>query len=286
MTSELYDWLGVDRAASSARIRSAYGQAVSKLARRRRALVEQGGDTAQIDLQRTRLDQAWEILSDPLRRRRYDAMLQWTDARREPDAEALWDGVSDALVHPAAAVGAKLLRVTAKLTEIGQLPLAPSGAAEEPPTLVPHDDDLTQPRAAVLGAGAPSTEPTETTATARLTQASPEPATPRAPSPPPPPERSAPQVPEISAEELASLVDAHGYSGALLKAVRELRHVTLQDMADHTRISVRYLEAIEQESWDALPSATFVRGYVREMARMLGLDDGEVVAGYMRRSTG
>jgi curved DNA-binding protein CbpA len=309
MSSEFYDQLGVDRGASAARIRSSYGQAIAKVARRRRALVEQGGDTAQIDLQRARLDEAWEVLSDPLRRRRYDAMLQWTESRREPDADTLWDEVADALVHPAAAVAAKLLRVTAKLTEIGQLPLAPSGADEDPPTLLPHDDDLTQPRvsAARLGSHAPPNEPTETTATARLTRPSATPDGSGSVVDLPSAAEHAPdeglrvvdgspgassvivmptRQPDVSAEDLARLVDEHGYSGALLRAVRELRHITLQDMADHTRISVRYLEAIEGEVWDGLPSATFVRGYVREMARMLGLDDGEVVAGYMRRSSG
>ncbi len=321
MTSEFYDLLGVQRGASAARIRSAYGQAVSKLAKRRRALVEQGGDSAQMDLQRTRLDEAWDVLSDPIRRRRYDAMLGWTDARSEPNAETLWAEVSDALVHPAAAVAAKLLRVTSKLTEIGQLPLAPSGADSEPPTLVPHDDDLTQPRAALLGSGAhtaPPTEPTESLGVARLaesTRPSPPPADPRRPPStgsevvPLPTAAAAPpdngglklvdgspsasevivmprRVTEVPADELAALIETHGLSGALLKAVRERRQVSLQDMADHTRISVRYLEAIEAEAFDGLPSATFVRGYVREMARMLELDDRELVNGYMRRSDG
>jgi cytoskeleton protein RodZ len=54
-------------------------------------------------------------------------------------------------------------------------------------------------------------------------------------------------------------------------------------MSDTTRISVRYLEAIEADQFDELPSSTFVRGYVREMARLLDLDEGATVTGYMRR---
>lgn len=325
MASEFYEQLGVDRAASAARIRSSYGQAVSRLAKRRRALIEQGGDTRQLDLQRARLDEAWEVLSDPLRRRRYDAMLKWADGRRPKEAEAVWAEVSDALVHPAAAVAAKLLRVTSKLPEIGALPLAPSGAAEEPPTLVPHDDDLTTPKAARLGGGARlgagGTEPPTETTTPRLAVPRPglrKPAT----SPAPAPERIEPpalvgRLPEpdpglrvvdgapgtsdvlvmprrpekpalqaLPADAVADLVDDLGYGGGLLRAVRERLGLSVQDVADHTRISVRYLEALEGETKASLPSATFVRGYVREIARMLQLDAEAVAAGYMRRFEG
>jgi len=295
VSSEFYDVLGIDPAAGLARIRRAYGQAVSRLAKRRRALVEQGGDAAQLDLQRAHLDEAWEIVSDPLRRRRYDAMLRWADAEERPrDADGVWSQVSDALVHPAAAVAAKLLRVTSRLPEIGVLPLAPSGATVDPPTLVPHDDDLTTPRpAARLGAGPVSAStPERADITDRLTH-------PGAPErglkvvdgspgssdvlvlpPRPEPTRS---VVGLSAEAVEALIDEHGVSGALLQAVRERLGLSLRDVADHTRISERYLAALEAEDRDALPSATFVRGYAREVARMLQLDVEGVVSAYMAR---
>src|SRR5262245_50036634 len=162
MASEFYEQLGVDRAASSARIRSAYGQAVARLTKRRRALVDQGGDSAQLDLQRARLDEAWDVLSDPLRRRRYDALLTWAEGDRPHDVDGVWKLVSGALVPPAAAVAAKLLRTTSKLAEIGDVPLSPSGARDEPPTLVPHEEDITKAPAR-LGSGTTASEaPTAT----------------------------------------------------------------------------------------------------------------------------
>ena len=88
------------------------------------------------------------------------------------------------------------------------------------------------------------------------------------------------------AEVLDGLVDEHGFSGSLLRAVRERQGQSLHDLADRTRISVRYLEAIEQEEVDVLPSTTFVRGYVREMARCLHLDPNALVTGYMQRISG
>lgn len=302
MASEFYEQLGVDRAASSGRIRSAYGQAVARLTKRRRALVGQGGDSAQLDLQRARLDEAWEVLSDPLRRRRYDALLTWTEGERAHDADGVWKLVAGALVPPAAAVAAKLLRTTSKLAEIGDLPLAPSGAREEPPTLVPHEGDITNAPAR-LGAGSPagwgtgtSTEPPTATTTPRLALARPSllkvvdgsPGAsdvlllqPRTPRPEAPVAR-----PGLTPEQVSAMVGEHGHGGNLLRIVRERLDLTLQDVADHTRISVRYLEALEDEMLESLPSATFVRGYVREVARMLQLDADAVASGYMRKLEG
>ena len=85
---------------------------------------------------------------------------------------------------------------------------------------------------------------------------------------------------------MAALVDEHGFSGTLLKKVRELQGQTLADLAGRTRISERYLQALEEEAADTLPSATFVRGYVREVARSLHIDPDPLVARYMERLLG
>jgi len=73
MTQAFYEQLGVKSTASQGEIRSAYAGAVAQLRRRRKALVDKGGDTAQIDLHRGEIDEAFSVLSDPVRRRRYDA---------------------------------------------------------------------------------------------------------------------------------------------------------------------------------------------------------------------
>ena len=91
------------------------------------------------------------MLSDPVRRRRYDAMRDWTDDPGDAaDAGAFWERVSPSLVHPAAAAAVKLLRSTTHLREIGAVRLSPSASEAEPPTLVPHDEDRTAPRIAQL----------------------------------------------------------------------------------------------------------------------------------------
>src|SRR6202521_3718106 len=77
------------------------------------------------------------------------------------------------------------------------------------------------------------------------------------------------------AEKLAK--DAFGEN---LKREREMRGVTLQEISTATRIAVRFLQAIETERWDQLPGGVFNRGFVRAVARYLGLDEESVVAEY------
>ncbi len=66
--------------------------------------------------------------------------------------------------------------------------------------------------------------------------------------------------------------------GLYLRAVREHRGWTVQDLAATTRIRKLYLDAIEEGDMSALPSRPFALGYVRGYAQSLGLDGELAVA--------
>lgn len=68
--------------------------------------------------------------------------------------------------------------------------------------------------------------------------------------------------------------------GETLKRERELRGLTLDEVAAATRISTRFLHALENEQWDKLPGGIFNRGFVRAVARYLGVDEEELIAEY------
>ena len=68
-----------------------------------------------------------------------------------------------------------------------------------------------------------------------------------------------------------------GFGGAL-RALRESRGLSLQDVADSTRVRRAYLAAIEEMRLDQLPSRPFAIGYVRAYAQALGIDADEAVA--------
>lgn len=68
--------------------------------------------------------------------------------------------------------------------------------------------------------------------------------------------------------------------GEHLKREREMRGVTLEEISAATRISIRFLEALESEQWDRLPGGIFNRGFIRAVARFLGLDAESLIAEY------
>jgi cytoskeleton protein RodZ len=71
-----------------------------------------------------------------------------------------------------------------------------------------------------------------------------------------------------------------GELGQLLRQTREEKGIALDQVANETRIRVRFLEALEQEDYDALPTSGHVHGFLRNYALYLGLDLSEVQALY------
>ena len=60
--------------------------------------------------------------------------------------------------------------------------------------------------------------------------------------------------------------------GEKLRHEREMRGVSLREIADGTKISVRFLQALEEGRLDVLPGGLFPRAFVRQYANFLGLD--------------
>jgi cytoskeletal protein RodZ len=73
---------------------------------------------------------------------------------------------------------------------------------------------------------------------------------------------------------------AKGNFGERLKREREMREVSLEELTKATRISTRFLQALENESWEKLPGGVFGRGFVRTIARYLGLDEESLLSEY------
>ena len=69
-----------------------------------------------------------------------------------------------------------------------------------------------------------------------------------------------------------------GSFGENLRRERELRGVSLREIADNTKISIRFLEALEEDRVDVLPGGLFPRSFVRQYATFVGLDPDRTVA--------
>ncbi len=68
--------------------------------------------------------------------------------------------------------------------------------------------------------------------------------------------------------------------GVTLKRARERKGLSIHDLAAVTRISARWIAALEQERFEQLPATVFVVGYVRNLARALGVDPAELLTRY------
>ena len=62
-----------------------------------------------------------------------------------------------------------------------------------------------------------------------------------------------------------------------------MRGLELDQINAITKVNPNYLRCIEEERFDALPAAVYVRGFVAAYARCLGLDAGRVANEYLER---
>ena len=72
--------------------------------------------------------------------------------------------------------------------------------------------------------------------------------------------------------------------GDKLRREREMRGISLDEIATQTKISARNLKALEDEKFDQLPGGIFNKGFVRAYAKFLGIDEEHMVAEYIAAS--
>lgn len=101
---------------------------------------------------------------------------------------------------------------------------------------------------------------------------------PRAAEPPP-----APAPPPLPDKLQAVPADITEFTGSVLKMLREQRGLTTRNVADTTKLSARYVEGIEEESYKKLPARPYLRGFLFVYARAIGYEPDRIVNDYMKR---
>lgn len=86
----------------------------------------------------------------------------------------------------------------------------------------------------------------------------------------------------ISDEMEQQITAATEIDGSFFQRVREYKRISIEQLAEYTKISKTYWNALEKNDFKALPAPVFVRGYVAQLARLLGLDDKAVTEHYMK----
>ena len=74
--------------------------------------------------------------------------------------------------------------------------------------------------------------------------------------------------------------------GAHLRQAREAANMSVADVADALFLHPNKIEALESDTFDRLAAPTFVRGYLRGYARVLGLPSGPILDMYDRQGFG
>ena len=70
--------------------------------------------------------------------------------------------------------------------------------------------------------------------------------------------------------------------GEELRLAREARGISLREISEQTRISMRYLEAIETNDYKRLPGGIFNRSFIKAYAKFIGYDEQAALEGYTR----
>jgi curved DNA-binding protein CbpA len=280
-----YELLEVGTSASPSEIRAAYERAVETYSEESVAIYALE-DPGRADELREKLREAMAILTDHNLRVEYDRMigvpprLHAEEAAAPALAAAELMASAEALhsTHPEVRVAYFPTPVPAAPVQVAVVPpQVPVVAQSAPEPSEPHQvPPPLPPRPARVSArdieGAPGIAEQEAIATAEAAMASASSAAARA--------REAPRP-----RPLEIPADAE-FSGELLRRVRESRGLTLQAIADRTRISVRHLENIEADRYQAFPVIVYLRGILMNLARELGLDQGRVAKSYLQLASG
>ncbi len=71
--------------------------------------------------------------------------------------------------------------------------------------------------------------------------------------------------------------------GEVLKQARARAGLDIRAVEEQTKIRVKYLRALEDEEWEALPNSAYAKGFLRTYAQVLGLDGEAMVDAYRRQ---
>lgn len=69
--------------------------------------------------------------------------------------------------------------------------------------------------------------------------------------------------------------------GEQLRRERELREISLREVSEATKISLRYLQALERNDFEHLPGGLFNKGFVRAYCEFIGVDAESMVNAYL-----
>lgn len=87
---------------------------------------------------------------------------------------------------------------------------------------------------------------------------------------------------EEDAEFELEIKNCESWSGEFLKKVREYKKISIDELQESTKVNPWYLRSLETMDYKNLPATVFVRGYIIQLAKELGLNEKNVADSYMK----
>jgi hypothetical protein len=97
--------------------------------------------------------------------------------------------------------------------------------------------------------------------------------------------RPPPAPPQPDARPDFRFPEGTPWTGEMLRRVRESRGLTLQQIAEKTKVTRRHLESIEGDHYPMLPAPVYLRGIIMSLAKELRLDGQKVARSYLEMMT-
>lgn len=97
------------------------------------------------------------------------------------------------------------------------------------------------------------------------------------------PTQQDPAQPPVPIAIQAVPADITEFTGPILKMMREQRGLSSRNVSDITKMSVRYIEGIEEEAYKKLPARPYLRGFLILYAKAIGYESDRIVNDYMKR---
>lgn len=86
---------------------------------------------------------------------------------------------------------------------------------------------------------------------------------------------------EIRSEMEDLIRKCEDYNGSVLQKIRLYKNISLEQLIEETRIGKPYLVAVESDDFAALPAPVFARGFIVQIAKILGLNEKKAADSYM-----
>ncbi|MCC7441649.1 MAG: helix-turn-helix domain-containing protein [Bdellovibrionales bacterium] len=267
--STYYDVLEVSPDSSPQEIREAYLRLKSAYSRDSVALYTLISKEETEGMLR-RIEQAYHVLSNPEKRKEYDRNHRLMEDGQEFAPSAFRFGTGQQ-----------------KIISIDRVPPMEDTGDEGDPLVAPRTDFSGQPIAQPALAPVPQAAMAEVLPAGAAARAIHESAAPV-------PSSAAGVQPRVahagagatapSRDELSRILDGESeWHGPVIRKVRELQGLSLEELSEYTKITKKYIRAIEDEDYASLPAPVYLRGFVVQIAKKLRIPHERAATAYLAR---